>query len=159
MLIAYELARGLHSHKLNSAGCPNPTQPGHNSALLPVLLTLTITTWVAAVLPCVMGHDVLNWRSLYEMQDMAWRAHYHEVFDRNIREVMCCLGRPRYWKASEDDEINAVAALTADMLAYRAKGATHLDLLAGGQLVWNSNYNLLSEIVSQDRSLQAPSNF
>jgi hypothetical protein len=137
MLIAYELARALHSHKLNSTGCPNPPQTGHNSALLPVLLTLTITTWVAAVLPCVMGHDVLNWRSLYEMQDMAWRAHYHEVFDRNIREVMCCLGRPRYWKASEDDEINAVAALTADMLAYRAKGATHLDLLAGGQLFWN----------------------
>lgn len=79
-----------------------------------------------------MGHDVLNWRSLYEMQDMAWRAHYHEVFDRNIRQAMCCLGRIRYWKASEDDEINAVAALTADILAYRAQGATHLDLLAGG---------------------------
>lgn len=43
-----------------------------------------------------MGSDVLRWRSFYATQDDVWKAHYHEVFDYTIREVMCCFGRVEY---------------------------------------------------------------
>ncbi|RVW58950.1 Retrovirus-related Pol polyprotein from transposon RE1 [Vitis vinifera] len=71
-----------------------------------------------------------RWRSFYATQDNAWKAHYREVFDRGIREALCCLGRFKYLSALEEDEVYSVARLLGDLVAYRASGTGHLELLA-----------------------------
>ncbi|XP_072965575.1 uncharacterized protein [Typha angustifolia] len=80
---------------------------------------------------CFSGSDVLRWRSFYASRDAAWKAHYREVFDHGIREVLCCMGRTKYLSVLEDDEIYSVARLLGDLVAYRASGTGHLELLAG----------------------------
>lgn len=114
--------------------------------------------WVAIIVQCATGSDVLRWRSFYASHDIAWRAHYREVFDHGIREVLCCLGRVKYsyvpiWSmllcpkiisvriisvtllyarsVLEDDDICVVAKLLGDLMAYRASGTGHLELVAG----------------------------
>ncbi|CAN6228629.1 unnamed protein product [Urochloa humidicola] len=62
---------------------------------------------------------------------MAWKAHYREVFDHGIREALCCLGRAKYLTVLEEDEVYSVARLLGDLVAYRASGTGHLELLAG----------------------------
>ena len=52
--------------------------------------------WVAIIVQCATGSDVLRWRAFYASHDIAWRAHYREVFDHGIHEVLCCLGRVKY---------------------------------------------------------------
>lgn len=52
------------------------------------------------IIQCSTGSDVLRWRSFYATHDTAWKAHYREVFDHGIREVLCCLGRVKYLYAS-----------------------------------------------------------
>ncbi|XP_015942351.1 uncharacterized protein LOC107467700 isoform X1 [Arachis duranensis] len=84
-----------------------------------------------AVLQCFAGSDVLRWRSFYESQDDAWKCHYREVFDNGIRETLCCLGRVKYLSALEEDEVYSVARLLGDLVAYRATGTGHMELLAG----------------------------
>ncbi|KAF7837101.1 sn1-specific diacylglycerol lipase beta isoform X1 [Senna tora] len=85
---------------------------------------------------CFSGSDVLRWRSFYETHDNAWKYHYREVFDNGIRETLCCLGRVKYMytplrSAMEEDEVYSVAQLLGDLVAYRASGTGHLELLAG----------------------------
>ncbi|KAG8065063.1 hypothetical protein GUJ93_ZPchr0004g39686 [Zizania palustris] len=72
-----------------------------------------------------------RWRSFYATDDMAWKAHYREVFDHGIREALCCLGRAKYLTVLEEDELYSVARLLGDLVAYRASGTGHLELLAG----------------------------
>lgn len=55
-----------------------------------------ITVCFVALAQCFTGSDILQWRSFYATQDDAWKAHYQEVFDHGIREVLCCLGRREY---------------------------------------------------------------
>jgi hypothetical protein len=73
---------------------------GHNQGNMDwkrILLTFfLVSMWVATIVQCAIGSDVLRWRSFYASHDNAWRAHYQEVFDRGIREVSCCLGRTKY---------------------------------------------------------------
>ncbi|EFJ11321.1 hypothetical protein SELMODRAFT_126601, partial [Selaginella moellendorffii] len=112
--------------------------PGKDQALCSSLYTLVIlpiATWLLVLAQCCVGSDVLSWRSLYEMQHEAWRAHYREIFDRGIRELLCCLGRSRYLTTMDEDEVDTVAALLGDLVAYRAAGASHLEFLAGVALL------------------------
>uniref|UniRef100_A0ACD5UCB8 Uncharacterized protein n=2 Tax=Avena sativa TaxID=4498 RepID=A0ACD5UCB8_AVESA len=90
-----------------------------------------ILSWVVVIVQCFMGSDVLRWRSFYATHDMAWKAHYREVFDHGIREALCCLGRAKYLTVLEEDEVDSVARLLGDLVAYRASGTGHLELLAG----------------------------
>jgi hypothetical protein len=73
---------------------------GHNQGNMDwnriLLIFFFVSTWVATIVQCAIGYDVLRWRSFYASHDNAWRAHYQEVFDRGIHEVSCCLGRTKY---------------------------------------------------------------
>uniref|UniRef100_K3XF02 Uncharacterized protein n=1 Tax=Setaria italica TaxID=4555 RepID=K3XF02_SETIT len=71
-----------------------------------LLIVFLVSMWVAIVVQCVTGSDVLRWRSFYASHDIAWRAHYREVFDHGIRELL------------------------GDLMAYRASGTGHLELVA-----------------------------
>lgn len=90
-----------------------------------------ITICFVALVQCFAGSDVLKWRSFYETHDNAWKHHYMEVFDHGLRETLCCLGRFRYMSTMEEDEVYSVAQLLGDLVAYRASGTGHLELLAG----------------------------
>ncbi|XP_072965574.1 uncharacterized protein [Typha angustifolia] len=90
-----------------------------------------VLVWLVVIIQCSTGSDVLRWRSFYASRDAAWKAHYREVFDHGIREVLCCMGRTKYLSVLEDDEIYSVARLLGDLVAYRASGTGHLELLAG----------------------------
>ncbi|KAJ7517256.1 hypothetical protein O6H91_21G016100 [Diphasiastrum complanatum] len=96
-----------------------------------VLITLPVAAWALAFAQCYVGSDVLSWRSLYEMHNEAWKAHYREIFDHGIREFLCCIGRSKYLSTLDEDEVGSVAALLGDLVAYRAAGASHLEFLAG----------------------------
>uniref|UniRef100_A0A0E0PAV2 Uncharacterized protein n=1 Tax=Oryza rufipogon TaxID=4529 RepID=A0A0E0PAV2_ORYRU len=98
-----------------------------------------ILSWVVVVVQCFTGSDILRWRSFYATHDMAWKAHYREVFDHGIREALCCLGRAK--TVLEEDEVYSVARLLGDLVAYRASGTGHLELLAGLALL-QKNENL-----------------
>ncbi|KAE8712325.1 putative transcription factor [Hibiscus syriacus] len=67
----------------------------------------------------------------YASQDDAWKTHYQEIFDHGIREVLCCMGRINYLTVMEDDEVYSVAKLLGELVAYRASGTGHLELLTG----------------------------
>ncbi|KAG0625088.1 hypothetical protein M758_2G026800 [Ceratodon purpureus] len=95
------------------------------------LMAAPVLAWAIASAQCCVGSDVIAWRALYHDHDEAWRAHYREMFDYGIREVMCCLGRRRYLSQLDKDEVDSVAALLGDLVAYRAKGASHLEVVAG----------------------------
>ncbi|XP_040379409.1 uncharacterized protein LOC102717245 isoform X2 [Oryza brachyantha] len=100
-----------------------------------------ILSWVVVIVQCFTGSDILRWRSFYATHDMAWKAHYREVFDHGIREALCCLGRAKYLTVLEEDEVYSVARLLGDLVAYRASGTGHLELLAGLALL-QKNENL-----------------
>lgn len=95
-----------------------------------LLIFFLVVMWVGTVVQCATGSDVLRWRSFYASHDIAWRAHYREVFDHGIREALCCLGRVKYSSVLEDDDICVVAKLLGDIMAYRASGTGHLELIA-----------------------------
>ncbi|KAF9688309.1 hypothetical protein SADUNF_Sadunf02G0184100 [Salix dunnii] len=61
-----------------------------------LLIPLVITVCFVPLMHCFVGPAVLRWRSFYETQDDAWKAHYQEVFDHGIREALCCLGHAKY---------------------------------------------------------------
>ncbi|XP_042491705.1 uncharacterized protein LOC122071424 isoform X2 [Macadamia integrifolia] len=95
-----------------------------------LLVFFLVMVWFIVVLQCFTGSDVLRWRSFYATHDNAWKAHYREVFDHGIREALCCLGRVKYF-VLEEDEVYSVARLLGDLVAYRATGTGHLELLSG----------------------------
>ncbi|TVU36169.1 hypothetical protein EJB05_18088 [Eragrostis curvula] len=117
-----------------------------------LLICFIVSMWVASIVQCATGSDVLRWRSFYASHDIAWRAHYREVFDHGIREVLCCLGRAKYSSVLEDDDICVVAKLLGDLMAYRASGTGHLELVAGLSLLQKSK---LSTAVSK-KQVEAP---
>ncbi|PKI52214.1 hypothetical protein CRG98_027389 [Punica granatum] len=96
-----------------------------------MLAVFVIMVCVIAIIQCFAGSDVLRWRSFYVTEDKAWKAHYREVFDLGMREALCCLGRSKYLSASEEDEVYSVAQVLGDLVAYRASGTGHLELLTG----------------------------
>ncbi|CDY10147.1 BnaC05g03900D [Brassica napus] len=98
-----------------------------------------ITVCFVALAQCFTGSDILQWRSFYATQDDAWKAHYQEVFDHGIREVLCCLGRREYMGVIEEDEVCSVARLLGDLISYRASGTGHLEFLAGLALLQNNS--------------------
>lgn len=104
-----------------------------------ILILFVIMVCSVTLLQCFTGSDVLKWRSYYATKDDAWKAHYREVFDHGIREVLCCLGRVKYLSAVEEDEVFSVARLLGDLVTYRASGTGHLELLAGLALMQNQN--------------------
>ncbi|KAJ4954802.1 hypothetical protein NE237_011585 [Protea cynaroides] len=113
-------------HHGTSSGCLLGN--GRKQSLMVVFLVMV---WFMVVLQCFTGSDVLRWRSFYATHDNAWKAHYREVFDHGIREALCCLGRVKYLSVLEEDEVYSVARLLGDLVAYRATGTGHLELLAG----------------------------
>uniref|UniRef100_A0ACD5WIU4 Uncharacterized protein n=2 Tax=Avena sativa TaxID=4498 RepID=A0ACD5WIU4_AVESA len=117
-----------------------------------LLIFFLVVTWVGTIVQCATGSDVLRWRSFYASHDTAWRAHYREVFDHGIREVLCCLGRVKYSSVLEDDDICVVAKLVGDIMAYRASGTGHLELIAGFSLLQKSK---LSTVTSREQA-EAP---
>ncbi|CAI5506342.1 unnamed protein product, partial [Closterium sp. Naga37s-1] len=80
--------------------------------LLPLALFVLTASWIAVGGQCLAGSDVLMWRSFYAMRDRAWRAHYREMFNWSIREILCCMGRARPWD-EVDDEVDVMASLLA----------------------------------------------
>ncbi|KAG7653214.1 Fungal lipase-like domain [Arabidopsis suecica] len=102
-------------------------------------VTFLITVCFVALAQCFTGSDILQWRSFYATQDDAWKAHYQEVFDHGIREVLCCLGRREYMGVIEEDEVCSVARLLGDLVSYRASGTGHLEFLAGLALLQNNS--------------------
>ncbi|KAK3162737.1 hypothetical protein QOZ80_1BG0093140 [Eleusine coracana subsp. coracana] len=129
---------------------------GHNQGNMDwkrtLLIVFLVSMWVATIIHCATGSDVLRWRSFYASHVIAWRAHYQEVFDHGIREVLCCLGRAKYSSVLEDDDICVVAKLLGDLMAYRASGTGHLELVAGLSLLQKSK---VSTVISKER-VQAP---
>uniref|UniRef100_A0A8I6X5I1 Fungal lipase-like domain-containing protein n=2 Tax=Hordeum vulgare subsp. vulgare TaxID=112509 RepID=A0A8I6X5I1_HORVV len=117
-----------------------------------LLIIFLVLMWVGTIVQCATGSDVLRWRSFYATHDIAWRAHYREVFDHGIREVLCCLGRVKYSSVLEDDDICVVAKLLGDIMAYRASGTGHLELIAGFSLLQKSK---MSTVVSREQA-EAP---
>ncbi|XP_048500531.1 uncharacterized protein LOC104893624 isoform X3 [Beta vulgaris subsp. vulgaris] len=104
-----------------------------------LLVVFLLMVCFVAMLQCFASSDVLRWRSFYDMQDSAWKAHYQEVFDHGIREALCCLGRVKYLKNMEEDEVNSVAQMLGDLVTYRASGTGHLEFLAGLALLQMHN--------------------
>ncbi|KAL4586014.1 hypothetical protein LXL04_010644 [Taraxacum kok-saghyz] len=102
-----------------------------NILLHSMLVAFIIMVCFVTMVQCFSGSDVLRWRSFYTNENKAWKYHYHEVFDHGIREALCCLGRVKYLSAMEEDEVFSVAQLLGDLVAYRASGKGHLELLAG----------------------------
>ncbi|CAM6120436.1 unnamed protein product [Calypogeia fissa] len=100
-----------------------------------LMLALPTVGCIIVFAQCCVGSDVLAWRLLYGAHYEAWRAHYRQMFDYGIREVLCCLGRRRYMSVLEEDEVNSVSALLGDLVAYRAAGASHLEVIAGVALL------------------------
>ncbi|CAI9279230.1 unnamed protein product [Lactuca saligna] len=96
-----------------------------------MLVLFIIMVCFVTLLQCFSGSDVLRWRSFYTNENKAWKHHYHEIFDHGIREALCCMGRIKYLTAMEEDEVFSVAQLLGDLVAYRASGKGHLELLAG----------------------------
>ncbi|KAF3974752.1 hypothetical protein CMV_001942 [Castanea mollissima] len=107
-------------------------------------LGLVMTADLNSNFECFTGPDILKWRSFYATQDNAWKAHYREVFDNGMREALCCLGRGKYLSMSEEDEVYSVARLLGDLVAYRASGTGHLELLAGLALLQRHGHSLKS---------------
>ncbi|KAG6544343.1 hypothetical protein Mapa_014177 [Marchantia paleacea] len=103
--------------------------------LVALMVALPTLGSIIVVAQCCVGSDVLAWRLLYGAHYGAWRAHYRQMFDYGIREVLCCLGRRRYMSVLEEDEVDSVAALLGDLVAYRAAGASHLEVIAGVALL------------------------
>lgn len=99
------------------------------------LIIFILSAVFVAIVQCFTGSDVLRWRSFYSTEDNAWKTHYREVFDHGIREALCCMGRIKYLSALEEDEVYSVAKLLGDLVAYRAAGTGHLELLAGLSLL------------------------
>ncbi|KAL9242500.1 hypothetical protein vseg_016492 [Gypsophila vaccaria] len=102
------------------------------------IIFLMLVSFIA-IFQCFSSSDVLRWRSFYDVQDNAWKAHYQEVFDHGIREALCCLGRFKYMTTMEEDEVYSVAQLLGDLVTYRASGTGHLELLAGLALLQRHN--------------------
>ncbi|THU53369.1 hypothetical protein C4D60_Mb10t13680 [Musa balbisiana] len=96
-----------------------------------LVLSFLLLVWLVIIIQCFTGSDVLRWRSFYSTHDTAWKAHYREVFDHGIREALCCLGRVKYLSVLEEDEVYSVARLLGDLVAYRASGTGHLELVIG----------------------------
>ncbi|PUZ53463.1 hypothetical protein GQ55_5G054000 [Panicum hallii var. hallii] len=127
--------------------CFSGQNQGNNDWKRILIITFLVSMWVAIIVQCATGSDVLRWRSFYASHDIAWRAHYREVFDHGIREVLCCLGRVKYSSVLEDDDICVVAKLLGDLMAYRASGTGHLELVAGLSLLQKSK---LSTVISKE---------
>jgi hypothetical protein len=109
-----------------------------------VLVILNVFSWVATVVQCCVGSNMMAWHSLYNVHKEAWRAHYREVFNHGIREALCCLGKSRYLSQLKNHEVDSVAALLGDLVAYRAQGASHLEVLAGVAMLKNQPPQLQS---------------
>ncbi|OAY69329.1 hypothetical protein ACMD2_24126 [Ananas comosus] len=118
-----------------------------------ILASFLVLVWVVVIMQCFTGSDILKWRSFYATHDTAWKAHYREVFDHAIREALCCLGRAK--TVLEEDEVYSVARLLGDLVAYRASGTGHLELLAGLALLQSHRHSpsMLSELVEAPKEL------
>lgn len=105
-----------------------------------LLVLFMIVVCLIVVVQCLAGSDVLRWRSFYTTEDHAWKTHYQEVFDYGLREALCCMGRAKYLTVLEEDEVYSVAQLLGDLVAYRASGTGHLELLAGLALLQRNDH-------------------
>lgn len=130
MYLMFVIVRDLPNGRRSTSCFFGQDDAGQVSGRALIALFL-ILSWVVVTVQCFTGSDVLRWRSFYATHDMAWKAHYREVFDHGIREALCCLGRAKYLTVLEEDEVYSVARLLGDLVAYRASGTGHLELLAG----------------------------
>ncbi|KAG2567039.1 hypothetical protein PVAP13_7NG224500 [Panicum virgatum] len=128
--LMFVIVRDLSKERRSTSCFFGQDEADRNSGRTLIALFL-ILSWVVVIVQCFTGSDILRWRSFYATHDMAWKAHYREVFDHGIREALCCLGRAKYLTVLEEDEVYSVARLLGDLVAYRASGTGHLELLAG----------------------------
>ncbi|XP_039773321.1 diacylglycerol lipase-beta-like isoform X2 [Panicum virgatum] len=128
--LMFVIVRDLSKERRSTSCFFGQDEADRNSGRTLIALFL-ILSWVVVIIQCFTGSDILRWRSFYATHDMAWKAHYREVFDHGIREALCCLGRAKYLTVLEEDEVYSVARLLGDLVAYRASGTGHLELLAG----------------------------
>ncbi|KAH8517805.1 hypothetical protein H0E87_005645, partial [Populus deltoides] len=128
------------SHDGTSSKCLTGTASNGNKWKTKLLIPFVITVCSVPLMHCFVGPAVLRWRSFYETQDDAWKAHYQEVFDHGIR------GAPK------EDEVYSVARLFGDLVAYRASGTGHLELLAGVALLQRHS----ESPKSHDEMVEAP---
>ncbi|KAH1231412.1 hypothetical protein GmHk_10G030629 [Glycine max] len=113
---------------------------------------MALLQFLSAAYLCFTGSDVIKWRSFYETHDHASKCHYSEVFDHAIRETLCCLGRLKYLSTPEEDEVYSVARLLGDLVAYRASGTGHMELLAALALLQSHG----NSTESFEESMEAP---
>ncbi|XP_073008012.1 uncharacterized protein [Typha latifolia] len=133
-----------------------PGQETANRAWKQILVIIfLVLVWLVVIIQSFTGSDILRWRSFYATHDSAWKAHYREVFDHGIREALCCLGRVKYLTVLEEDEVYSVARLLGDLVAYRASGTGHLELLAGLALLQRNGQlpTLQSKLVEAPKEL------
>ncbi|KAJ6338807.1 hypothetical protein OIU76_008295 [Salix suchowensis] len=90
---------------------------------------------------CFVGPAVLRWKSFYETQDDAWKAHYQEVFDHGIHEALCCLGRAKYMGAPKEDEGIRADYIHAILTFIKLK-----DFFAAGSKKVDHSYSLWNEL-------------
>ncbi|KAF8715152.1 hypothetical protein HU200_027707 [Digitaria exilis] len=128
--LMFVIVRDLSKERRSTSCFFGQDEADRNSGRALIALFL-ILSWVVVIVQCFTGADILRWRSFYATHDMAWKAHYREVFDHGIREALCCLGRAKYLTVLDEDEVYSVARLLGDLVAYRASGTGHLELLAG----------------------------
>ncbi|XP_030493158.2 uncharacterized protein LOC115709247 isoform X2 [Cannabis sativa] len=140
------------SHENDSSDCILGLVPGSCQWKQHLLIFFMFLACAITILHCFTGSEVLKWRSYYGTKDDAWKSHYREVFDHGIREVLCCLGRAKYLSALEEDEVFSVARLLGDLVAYRASGTGHLELLAGLALMQKQS----ESSNSYDECMKAP---
>lgn len=141
--LMFVIVRDL-SNERRSTSCFFGQDEADRVSVRALIALFLILSWVVIIVQCFTGSDILRWRSFYATHDMAWKAHYREVFDHGIREALCCLGRAKYLTVLEEDEVYSVARLLGDLVAYRASGTGHLELLAGLALL--QKHGNLSEL-------------
>ncbi|KAJ6941282.1 hypothetical protein NC651_007154 [Populus alba x Populus x berolinensis] len=142
------------SHDGTSSKCLAGTASNGNKWKTKLLIPFVITVCSVPLMHCFAGPAVLRWRSFYETQD-AWKVHYQEVFDHGIREALCCLSTSLSNSsrgAPKEDEVYSVARLLGDLVAYRASGTGHLELLAGLALLQRHS----ESPKSHDEMVEAP---
>ncbi|KAH9783869.1 Lipase 3 domain-containing protein [Citrus sinensis] len=150
--LMFNMAKYVSNDRVHPSRCALGVASDGNGWIRKLLVLFVIFVCFVALVQCFIGSDVLRWRSFYATQDDVWKAHYHEVFDYTIREIMCCFGRVEYLTVSEEDEIYSVAKLLGDLVAYRASGTGHLELLAGLALLQKHSQSSLS----YEEFLEAP---
>ncbi|GAY48894.1 hypothetical protein CUMW_115130 [Citrus unshiu] len=124
--LMFNMAKYVSNDRVHPSRCALGVASDGNGWIRKLLVLFVIFVCFVALVQCFIGSDVLRWRSFYATQD-----------DVTV---------------SEEDEIYSVAKLLGDLVAYRASGTGHLELLAGLALLQKHRQSSLS----YEEFLEAP---